>query len=53
MEKDNILKELIKLKCSSKHKTTDEQLYKAREKAVEQLEEKFRRVKIKAHRKRD
>lgn len=44
LEKEDILKELVHLKGSSKHKTTNEQLHKAREKAIEQLEEKFRRA---------
>lgn len=39
---ENILKELVRLKGSSKHKTSDEQLHKAREKAFEELETKFR-----------
>ncbi len=41
LEKQETLKNVQKLFGSSKHKTTDEDLHKAREKAVRQLEEKF------------
>ena len=38
LEKDELLKVVAKLRGSSKHKTTDEQLHKAGEKAFEMLE---------------
>jgi len=41
LEKEELLRKVDKLFGSSKHKTTDEQLHKAREKAFEQLEKKF------------
>ena len=41
LEKDDVLKELLKLKGSSKHKTTDDHLHKAREKAFKRLESRF------------
>lgn len=41
LEKDEILRNLVKLRGSSSKKTTDEQLHIAREKAFEQLEKKF------------
>jgi len=44
LEKAELLKNVQKMYCVSKHKTTDEQLHKAREKAVEELEEKFKRA---------
>lgn len=42
LEKEDILKELVKLKGSSKHKTSDEQLHAAREKAFELVEAKLK-----------
>jgi Arc/MetJ-type ribon-helix-helix transcriptional regulator len=42
LEKQEALKKLEKLFGSSKHKTTDEQLHAAGEKAFEQLEKKFK-----------
>ena len=42
LEKEDILKELVLLRGSSKRKTTDAQLHGAREKAFEILEKKFR-----------
>ena len=42
LEKDEILKSLVKLRGSSTRKTTDEQLHSAREKAFEELETKFK-----------
>ncbi|HLC84422.1 MAG TPA: ribbon-helix-helix domain-containing protein [Candidatus Nanoarchaeia archaeon] len=41
LEKEDILKELAKLRGSSKRKTTDEQLHLARERAAKLLESKF------------
>lgn len=45
LEKDEILKSLVKLRGSSKRKTSDEQLHIAREKAFEELEKKFKSAK--------
>ncbi|MBI4450528.1 ribbon-helix-helix protein, CopG family [Candidatus Woesearchaeota archaeon] len=42
LEKADILRELTHLKGSSKRKTTDGQLHKARESAFELLDAKFR-----------
>ncbi len=42
LEKEDMLKELTKLKGSSKRKTTDEELHHAGEKAFELLERKFK-----------
>ncbi|MDP3026722.1 MAG: ribbon-helix-helix domain-containing protein [Nanoarchaeota archaeon] len=42
LEKQETLKKLDNLFGSSKHKTTDEQLHAAGEKAFEQLEKKFK-----------
>jgi metal-responsive CopG/Arc/MetJ family transcriptional regulator len=42
LEKDKILHELAKLKGSSKRKTTDEQLHKAREKVAQEYEQRFK-----------
>ena len=42
LEKEEVLLRVDKLFGSSKHKTTDEQLHAAGEKAIEQLEKKFR-----------
>ena len=42
LEKEDILKEFVLLRGSSKRKTTDAQLHGAREKAFEILEKKFR-----------
>lgn len=42
LEKEEILNRVDQLFGSSKHITTDEQLHKAREKAFNQLEKKFR-----------
>jgi Arc/MetJ-type ribon-helix-helix transcriptional regulator len=44
LEREEALKNVEKLFGSSKHKTTDEQLHLAGEKAVEQLEKKFRKL---------
>lgn len=41
LEKQGILKQIEKLFGSSKHKTTDEQLHKAREKAFEELDKEL------------
>jgi metal-responsive CopG/Arc/MetJ family transcriptional regulator len=41
IEKEKALKALDKIYGSSKHKTTDEDLHKARDKAADQLEKKF------------
>ena len=41
LEKEETLKNIDKLFGSSKHKTTDEQLHEAGEKAFKQLEKKF------------
>lgn len=43
LEKEELLQRVDKLFGSSKHKTTDEQLHVAGEKAIEQLEKKFKR----------
>ncbi len=40
-EKQEMLKHLEKIFGSSKHKTTDEDLHRARDKAFEELEKKF------------
>ena len=42
LEKEELLKEVAKLRGSSKRKTTDEELHKAGEKAFELLEKKFK-----------
>ncbi len=42
LEKEETLKNIDRLFGSSKHKTTDEDLHKAGEKAFEQLEKKFK-----------
>lgn len=42
LEKEETLRNIDKLLGSSKHKTTDKDLHKAREKAFEQLEKKFK-----------
>lgn len=42
LEKEELLRRVDRLFGSSKHKTTDEQLHAAGEKAVEQLEKKFK-----------
>lgn len=42
LEKEELLKELVRLKGSVKRKTTDKQLHDAGEKAFEILEKKFR-----------
>lgn len=42
LEKDEILRNLAKLRGSSKRKTTNEQLHIAREKAFEELEKRFK-----------
>ena len=41
LEKEELLKEVAKLRGSSKRKTTDEQLHIAGEKAFNKLEKKF------------
>jgi len=41
IEKEKALRGLRKVFGSSKHRTSDEDLHKAREKAVEELEKKF------------
>lgn len=41
-EKQDVLKELVRLKGSSKRKTSDADVHKAREKAVDELEKKWR-----------
>ena len=41
-EKEELLKEIPKLVGKSKRKTSDEDLHKAREKAFQSLEKKFR-----------
>ncbi len=41
LEKEEILKNIARLRGSSKRKTTDEQLHKAGEKAFAELEKKF------------
>ena len=43
LEKKELLKNVDKIFGSSKHKTTDEQLHLAREKAFEILESKFKK----------
>jgi Arc/MetJ-type ribon-helix-helix transcriptional regulator len=47
IEKEELLKRVDKLFGSSKHKTTNEQLHVAGEKAFEQLEAKFKSKKAK------
>ena len=42
LEKEEALAKVRKLYGSSKHKTTDEDLHKAREKAFKELEEEFK-----------
>lgn len=42
LEKEELLRGLTKIKGSSKYKTTNEQLHKAREIAFELLEKKFK-----------
>lgn len=42
LEKDELLKVVTELRGSSKRKTTDKQLHKAREKSFELLEKKFK-----------
>ena len=42
LEKEEILKELTKLRGSSKRRTTDKQLHEARERLVEEYEKKFK-----------
>ena len=42
LEKEETLKNIDKLFGASKHKTTDEDLHKAREKVFEQFEKKFK-----------
>jgi len=42
LEKEEILRQLATLKGSSKRKTTDRQLHKARERAFEMLEKRFK-----------
>mgnify|MGYP001574587076 CR=1 FL=1 len=42
LEKEEILKGIVKLKGLSKHRTTDEQLHKAREKIAKMLEKQFK-----------
>jgi len=42
LEKEETLKKIDKIFGSSKHRTTDEDLHKAGEKAFKQLEKKFR-----------
>ncbi len=42
LERDEILRELVKLKGSSKKRTSDERLHEAREKAFEILESKVK-----------
>ncbi len=41
LEKREMLKSVDKIFGSSKHKTTDEELHRARERAVKELEKKF------------
>ena len=41
LEKEKMLKALAKIVGSSKRRTTDEELHRAREKAVKMLEQKF------------
>ena len=41
LEKEELLRAVAKSKGASKHKTTDEQLHKAREIAFSKLEKKF------------
>lgn len=43
LEEEELLQRVEKLFGSSKHKTTDEQLHAAGEKAFEELEKKFKR----------
>ena len=42
LEKEDMLKELAKLKGSSKHRTTDKQLHEARERLAEEYEKKLK-----------
>jgi len=42
LEKEETLKNVEKIFGASKHKTTDEDLHRARERAVEKLEKKFK-----------
>ena len=42
LEKEEVLRELRRLRGSSKRRTTDEQLHKAGERAFEMLEKKFK-----------
>ncbi|MBI2047106.1 ribbon-helix-helix protein, CopG family [Candidatus Pacearchaeota archaeon] len=42
LEKQNMLKHLDKIAGSSKHKTTDEDLHRARERLVKKYEERFK-----------
>ena len=42
LEKEDMLKELAKLKGSSKHRTTDKQLHEARERLSEEYEKKLK-----------
>ena len=42
LEKEDVLRELKRLRGSSKRRTTDEQLHKAGERAFEMLEKKFK-----------
>lgn len=44
LEKEQVLRDLVKLKGSSKRKTSDAQLHEAREKAFDFLEEKFKQT---------
>lgn len=41
-EKEEMLKAVAKLRGSSRHKTTDEQLHRVRENLIEKYEKKFR-----------
>ena len=42
LEKEELLKDIKKVFGSSKHKTTDEDLHKAREKLIDVYEKKFK-----------
>ena len=42
LEKEELLKEVTKLRGSSKIKTTDKQLHKARENLIEKYEKRFK-----------
>lgn len=44
LEKEEMLRQVEKLAGSSKHKTTDEQLHKVREKLIKEYEKKFKSV---------